>query len=275
MPTLPDEFIVRIPAKSGAHPWSNYILVQKTVVTDAATALETMLSPVAPGASIVLTVPAVEPTTEQMFWGTFHLSGKDGKTHGKRLYIIPDLRLKKSNGELLKVFTMAAHKIILGPCVKNFTPVVEAAALEPSGTQTPSYSSAVGDEPLALAAGAAAAGVITHVPPPPSLPTLQKQLTKAKKTIKHATAVILAAAKSHSSSKYARLSLAPFVATQLLQLAIIRHEMCPIVAEEFSAGNCAAMPCGHLFAKMAIEESFKKEPSKCPACRQTGTPTFV
>jgi hypothetical protein len=51
--------------------------------------------------------------------------------------------------------------------------------------------------------------------------------------------------------------------------------MCPIVAEEFSAGNCAAMPCGHLFAKMAIEESFKKEPSRCPACRQTGSPTFV
>lgn len=272
MPTLPDEFIVRIPAKSGAHPWSNYILVQKTVVTDAATALETMLSPVAPGASIVLTVPAVEPTTEQMFWGTFHLSGKDGMTHGKRLYIIPDLRLKKSNGELLKVFTMAAHKSILGPCVKNFTPVVEAAAEPPSGTQTPSYSSAVGDEPLVAGASAS---VITHVPPPPSLPTLQKQLTKAKKTIKHLTAAATLGSSYHSSSKYARLSLAPFVATQLLQLAIIRHEMCPIVAEEFSAGNCAAMPCGHLFAKMAIEESFKKEPSKCPACRQTGTPTFV
>lgn len=260
-------------------------MVQKTVVTDAATALETILSPVAPGASVVLTVPAVEPTTKQMFWGTFHLLGKDGKTHGKRLYIIPDLRFKKSNGELLKVFTMAAHKSILGPCVKNFTPATvpePAPAPEPSGVQTPSYSSAVGDGPppaLAVAGAGASASVITHIPPPPSLPVLQKQIIKAKKTIKTLTAAAAAAAlgpgSSYHSNKYARIALAPFVATQLLQLAILRHEMCPIVAEEFSAGNCAAMPCGHLFAKMAIEESFKKEPSRCPACRQTGSPTFV
>jgi hypothetical protein len=26
---------------------------------------------------------------------------------------------------------------------------------------------------------------------------------------------------------------------------------------------------------MAIEETFKKEPNKCPACRQSGRPTFV
>jgi hypothetical protein len=51
--------------------------------------------------------------------------------------------------------------------------------------------------------------------------------------------------------------------------------MCPITAEEYSTGNTAAMPCGHLFMQIAIEESFKKEPGKCPACRQSGRPTYV
>lgn len=67
----------------------------------------------------------------------------------------------------------------------------------------------------------------------------------------------------------------PFVAKQLLELAILKHDTCPIVAEEFSSGNTAIMPCGHLFARMAIEESFKKESAKCPACRQIGFPTFI
>jgi len=69
--------------------------------------------------------------------------------------------------------------------------------------------------------------------------------------------------------------LSPFVAKQLMELAQSKHEFCPILAEEFSAGHTAVMPCGHLFTQIAIEESFKKEPHKCPTCRQTGHPTYV
>lgn len=65
-----------------------------------------------------------------------------------------------------------------------------------------------------------------------------------------------------------------FVAKQLLEFAQIKHEMCPITAEEFITGETAVMPCGHLFMRMAIEETFKKEPGKCPACRQLGDPTY-
>jgi len=69
--------------------------------------------------------------------------------------------------------------------------------------------------------------------------------------------------------------LDPYVAHQLLELAQLKHEMCPIVAEEYITGQTAVMPCGHLFMQMAIEESFKKEANKCPACRRVGSPTFV
>jgi hypothetical protein len=67
----------------------------------------------------------------------------------------------------------------------------------------------------------------------------------------------------------------PFVARQLLELAQLKHEICPITAEEYITGQTAVMPCGHLFMRMAIEETFKKEANKCPACRQPGFPQFV
>jgi hypothetical protein len=69
--------------------------------------------------------------------------------------------------------------------------------------------------------------------------------------------------------------LHPFVAKQLLELAQIKKDMCPITAEEYITGETAAMPCGHLFMKIAITETFKKEPGRCPACRQAGYPTYV
>lgn len=73
----------------------------------------------------------------------------------------------------------------------------------------------------------------------------------------------------------AKGGLSPFIAKQLLELAQSKGEFCPIVAEEFSTGNTAAMPCGHLFASAGLTESFKKQPNTCPTCRHTGHPTCV
>ena len=69
--------------------------------------------------------------------------------------------------------------------------------------------------------------------------------------------------------------LNPHVARQLLKLAIAEKTMCPITAEEVSENNTAAMPCGHLFSRIAIEESFKTRSNECPMCRATGQPTLV
>jgi len=77
----------------------------------------------------------------------------------------------------------------------------------------------------------------------------------------------------HPTTTAATLPL--FVARQLLELAQLKHEECPIIAEEFSTGNTAVMPCGHLFAQMAIEGSFATTPNMCPACRQPGSPAYV
>lgn len=71
------------------------------------------------------------------------------------------------------------------------------------------------------------------------------------------------------------ISITPHVARQLLELARLKHDTCPIIMEELMEGHTAAMPCGHLFSRLAIEESFKKEPATCPACRQKGEPAYV
>jgi hypothetical protein len=69
--------------------------------------------------------------------------------------------------------------------------------------------------------------------------------------------------------------LSPYVAKQLLELAQLKRDLCPITVEEFAANNTAVMPCGHLFTKLAIEESFKTAEGRCPACRVAGAPTYV
>jgi hypothetical protein len=70
-------------------------------------------------------------------------------------------------------------------------------------------------------------------------------------------------------------TLSLHVARQLLELARMKREQCPIIMEDLMEGHTAVMPCGHLFSRLAIEESFKKEAARCPACRQVGTPTNV
>lgn len=109
---------------------------------------------------------------------------------------------------------------------------------------------------------------ITHV----SNSVISNALNAKKKKIKPTPSTASVAAPPPAKPKG---DLSPFVAKQLMDLAKSKGEFCPIVAEEFSAGNTAVMPCGHLFAQIAIEESFKKEPYKCPACRQSGRPTYV
>jgi hypothetical protein len=66
-----------------------------------------------------------------------------------------------------------------------------------------------------------------------------------------------------------------YVARQLFELARLKKDLCPITAEEFIVGETGVMPCGHLFMKIGIEESFKTRSGQCPLCREAGFPTYV
>jgi hypothetical protein len=115
--------------------------------------------------------------------------------------------------------------------------------------------------------------------PPPTLPPFPIPSPATAANIHTAAASAAAVAQIQSKTKTHRPpaynQLAPFVAKQMFDLAVLRKEQCPVTMEDFSAGNTAVMPCGHLFMQFAIEESFKKEPQKCPWCRQAGKPTYV
>lgn len=146
------------------------------------------------------------------------------------------LLVSDSSGVMLPVLEFAKHTTVFGSYQLKRNVVLQWQPAPAPGTPLP-------------APAQPGAATIQHVPAP-----APKKLKAAK------------------PSGYTEL--APFVAKQLLELAQSKHEMCPITAEEYIAGETAAMPCGHLFMRMAIEETFKKEPNKCPACRQLGSPSY-
>jgi len=174
-------------------------------------------------------------------FGMHAVRDKNGTTVGKRFNIHKDIVARSPTNETITVVSISQPYAVFGwslapnPVTINTLP---APAPAPAPT---SYISPAPATPVAAAHAAVAAEV--------------------KATMK--------ASKIHYSS------VSPFVAKQLFDLAVLRKEQCPVTMEDFSVGNAAVMPCGHLFMQFAIEESFKKEPHKCPWCRQVGKPTYV
>lgn len=154
------------------------------------------------------------------------------------------LTVHDSSGNAYRVLEIAKHTTVFGGSkLKRNVPL---QWLPPPAPGTPQVGL------VAPVAVTPSGNVIQHVAAPPPTP---KKPAKATKTSGGGT-------------------LPLFVSKQLLEFAQMKHEMCPITAEEFITGETAVMPCGHLFMRMAIEETFKKEPNKCPACRQLGAPTY-
>ncbi len=196
----------------------------------------------------VLTGPIGEMTPI----GTFKLNGV-----GKRMYDYGVMAVT-STGTNVRVFSFSNPATVFGKHVIKCKKLVSVGPISaPAPTPPPATITHVAPEapsPVKKVVKKITAPPIPASPMAP-LPATPKPVAKAK-------------AKPAGD-------LAPFVAKQLLELAQSKHEMCPITAEEFSQGNTAAMPCGHLFMQFAIEETFKKEPYKCPACRQSGHPTYI
>lgn len=178
---------------------------------------------------------------------------------------------RASTGEHLRVYELpvALVREHVGLRLKrNFNPIVAAPA--PTA-------------PLYDVSGGGGAGAASGMPPPPTVmdasgaavPITVDTISHVPITTSSAKSKIIKGIKTKVYGVAPHSTLSPFVARQLLELAQMRKELCPVVAEEFSIGNTAVMPCGHLFAQIAIEESFKKELNRCPACRQSGRPTYV
>jgi hypothetical protein len=173
------------------------------------------------------------------YQGMFIIKNCDGILLNKQLKSLPALTIKTTAGETLPVITMAQHTTVFG------------------SHKLKSNVSYVSSEPPPLASPAPP--LTSPTPPPPQMSSVPKVKKLKKPTV----------------SGLGTGDLSQHVAKQLFELAVLKKEQCPITVEEFSPGNTAVMPCGHLFMQMAIEESFKKDANKCPWCRQLGRPTYV
>jgi hypothetical protein len=184
-------------------------------------------------------------------FGQHAVRDKNGTTVGKRFNIHKDIVARSPTNETITVVSISSPYAVFGWAL-HLNPVKINTFASPV---LPVPSSAPSLPPFPVPSPATAANIHTAAASAAAVAELQ-----AKK-------------KLHRTPLYNQL--APFVAKQLFDLAVLRKEQCPVTMEDFSVGNAAVMPCGHLFMQFAIEESFKKEPHKCPWCRQAGKPTYV
>lgn len=70
--------------------------------------------------------------------------------------------------------------------------------------------------------------------------------------------------------------LSPYIARKIYDLAVLRYEHCPITLEQFTLGNVAIMPCGHIYSKSALHTYFyTKNDKKCLICKYDGIPVYL
>jgi hypothetical protein len=268
---LPEEFLLHF-RSSRKGDWTHYVLVRKTVGLDGKNRL--VLSPFS-----TVHVPPSEPvhmgTHDHTYVYASELMSISFVGHEGTIVVASFLRNPTTvqiHGATLKtVPILYTHKFreLLGPRLRaNFlaqashdTLITSPVISTPAPLLIPSPTTGLASAPPPLSS---ALNTIVHV-----------QATTTVKKSKAPKATVAPVASPAAATGPRRGDLAPFVAKQLLALAQLRHDQCPIIAEEYSDGNTAVMPCGHLFAQIAIEESFKKEPYKCPACRALGRPTYV
>lgn len=271
--TLPSQFVLCIPSRSTKKdPFANYILLNATPTPD--------------GKAIRLEPAPTQPDTappyrriNAMYYPVILrrtlLNIVSGLPQNATLIMLEGLTVSPPGGGApLHVMRFRNERLLqfLPAGVRRNVPFVDIPS-KPSVVTSPAFP--IASPPLLTPVGGAGTetsslttliDTLTQInnmlPAPPTLPSAPAPAPVQKKK---AAAVV----RTVSSD------LSPHVAKQLLALARIRKEECPIIAEEYTDGNTAVMPCGHLFSRMGIEESFKKEPRKCPACRAAGNPTFV
>ena len=223
------------------------------------------------------TVKAIDLGTSGALLGTFPVKTFDGKVMRKQIRKYDTcLVVNTVKNERVDVIRFSDPSMIIGAALYAI-PYLQSELPKPVYNM---YGKIVSPPPIPL----------EYLIPPPSLPpSLPPAYDISGNAIQHVVPSTTVTKKKKISQAPTPASLLPpivtakasksdlnlFVAKQLLELAQLKKEMCPIIAEEFSVGHTAAMPCGHLFSQTAIEESFKKERNKCPACRQMGSPTYV
>ena len=287
---LPNEFVLYIPTRTHTNSLVLLQSVTGAIYYESKLTCPYFTAEMLPSYKVKFDKRKPESTP----FGNYRLQGLDNSFCPKQFFAMKDIHVTTAAGvevPVLRFTEPAKHIHGSTPLYRNFAiskfegPPPEVAAPASAAVAAPAVSPVPAVSPIPMFDASSnfiapytvnasapvsdiSGNAITHV----TNPVISNALNaNKKKKIKPSTA---AAAPAPAPSK-PKGDLSPFVAKQLMELAKSKNEFCPIVAEEFSTGNTAVMPCGHLFAQVAIEESFKKELYKCPSCRQSGRPTYV
>lgn len=275
---FPPQFVLYMPSRSSSKdPYSGFILMNSALVNDGGVT-HRKLTPVPPQTPAPILEFDKNPFNDLSCfplvsrWLNFKGDGDATmapSAHSARQWSIPlrmmgtptlihVIEIAKVNKRFVKMLKRNAT-FRLSPAAAAVSAVASAAALATAviGAGVSPPMPAPAPALVSPVMSPTTTSVITHVPATPA-----PKLLKKKKPLPTVASTVPG-------------DLCLHVARQLLELAQIKKEMCPVIAEEYIAGETAVMPCGHLFSKLAIQESFKKENNKCPACRQIGRPTYV
>ena len=270
MNTIPAEFLMYIPGRKAntTDPFSAFVLIQTTASPEG---YRLTKPPFNETIVIHAGLPQVDPPIRpyKIF---MDIALPDG-TKDTRLVTdwSPYLHTKRgAHGADIRIFSIPGIKSIfpgpmltrnvtftnIGLTVKQLSPITFPLAAPCSKQQVSAATTLTSLSAVAVATpvtgtAAAATATTSSVKPP---------ITIKKKIL--------------DPSAYGR-ALNPYIARQLLEFAQMKGEVCPITAGPFEDNDTAIMPCGHVFSRLAITESFKTQHGKCPACRLSGSPAYI
>jgi hypothetical protein len=276
MNTIPTEFLLYIPGRKNnpLGPFSSFILIQ----TAASPNGYLLTTPKFDYSTFIhADLPQVDPPIRP--YKIFMDIALPNGTKDTRLVTdwTPYLHMKKgANGADLRIFSIPGIKSIFpGPMLirnvaftnvglseKQLNPITFPLTAAPYSKQQVSAATTLSS--LSAASVTASASITA----PSSAPVTGSATGNATTTPSVKPKVV----KPSSTYGY---PLSPYVARQLLEFAQMKGEVCPITAGPFEDNDSAIMPCGHVFSRLAITESFKTQINKCPACRLSGSPVYV
>jgi hypothetical protein len=247
--TFPPEFLMYIPGRkvSAADPF-NSLLLMKAAPSHMGQLLH--VDPSGNAATVHLTLPTVNPLYKTRRFPAEICLPNGLKSYHTVTVLTHYLKaVKNGSATTLEIYSIAKLKDIFpGPILRRNVHITSSGLTNEQLAQF-NFPLPVGPlyQAVAVATTVDASGSsVTAVTAPP------------KKKI-----------------SYGHPGINAYVARQLMEFAQMKGEVCPITAGYFEEKDTAVMPCGHLFSKLAIDETFKKEPGKCPACRTAGAPIIV
>jgi hypothetical protein len=242
--TLPPQFLLYIPGRKlySTDPFNSLILIKATLSPGGSYAL----APDPSGSLTTIQLPTAPPIEPPSIAATLLLPDNISTTIRWFRTLTPYAKATKGATQL-QIYSIPHFKEIFpGKILRRNLPLTGHGF---SNDQLANFSLPLSIGPYHLATSVPSLGA----------PTVPGAATAGPRLIK----------------KVSPSSMNPYIASQLLAFAQMKGEVCPITAGYYEDKDTAVMPCGHLFSKLAIVETFKTEPHKCPACRAPGAPVFV